>query len=170
MKGEPRKIKWRFFPFLVLGFVAVIVAILALTVFHIPFLFSASLTIALPAFFFGLDKFLADNDKALWDNIVEMIASFIISIRRFFNKEERKKRREKRRKDSVKYLAKKVRKLPKEALCQISKKTLQKPDEALQCPKCQAYFDKNYLGSWLKEKNNCPVCKAVLKKTRGKRR
>ncbi|MHA1156832.1 MAG: hypothetical protein ACTSQK_12060 [Candidatus Heimdallarchaeota archaeon] len=154
-----------------LSIVLLIVGAVALEVFWMPMVYIICLMTSLPAFFFGLDRFMSDNDKRLWDNIVELIASMIVTIRVLFNKEVRKKQRDLKRKQrkskrsqKEKLLVKKVRKLPPETHCQISKLKVYNPKEVLQCSKCGSYYDKTYLYTWLQEKSDCPVCKNSLKK------
>ncbi|MHA1212721.1 MAG: hypothetical protein ACTSSH_09695 [Candidatus Heimdallarchaeota archaeon] len=53
---------------------------------------------------------------------------------------------------------------PKDASCMISKTELDDKEIVLQCPFCLSLYNKKYLLDWLEENNNCPVCKAMLKK------
>ncbi len=54
---------------------------------------------------------------------------------------------------------------PLEEMCMISKLPLRTDQDVLQCPSCESYFIKKYLEDWLREKDNCPVCKFKLKIT-----
>jgi len=53
--------------------------------------------------------------------------------------------------------------VPKNAICMISKTSIEKEESVLQCPNCQNYYLSKYLLGWLNKYDNCPICKTVLK-------
>ena len=53
--------------------------------------------------------------------------------------------------------------VPKNAICMISKTSIEKKESVLQCPNCQNYYLSMYLLGWLNKNDKCPICNTVLK-------
>ncbi|HUT81416.1 MAG TPA: RING finger domain-containing protein [Candidatus Bathyarchaeia archaeon] len=63
-----------------------------------------------------------------------------------------------------KILVRSVKKIPSNSLCRICKLDIHENQSALQCPNCSALFHSEHIQEWLVNKDECPVCKHILKK------